>query len=275
MKPVRIKLSLILFALCLILAEGVKGQVGTTKLDKIYFGPKIGFQVMQPVFKDTDSLGLNIDREFSLGYVAGVALNYPASKRVSLHTELYYSREGRRLSGGIDDEFSNRSVYQQIDLPILIQTLFERRLVTWHIDVGGNFSYWLSGRSSLKSIELEEIGIDDIDYKIKFNEPGKTEENGVFVVNIAEPNRIQVGLDLAVGLTFGTLPGQIMSIDLKYTIGHSFLAKDRDIDVGLGEYFENFRSAQRILSLNVAYMFEFKMGAGRIGKTTNVKRKRR
>ena len=162
----------------------------------------------------------------------------------------------------------NDAIYHNIDFPLLFRISFERKVYDWYVSVGPNFSYWLGGKGVIKSDELDEFFIDQTNYKILFRKAGKEEVDGKLAVNLEEPNRIQVGLTFGVGAFFHTLPGQHFMVDLRYEIGHSFLGKDERVDVGIAEYFENFKSATRLISVNFGYVFEINMGAGQQGQTS-------
>ncbi len=251
--------------------EGKPG-IFSNILGKLYFGPKAGVHAYKSIFRDDNPLlldtALNLKSSYKFGYSTGLVLTYHVSDRFSVHSELYYSREGKKFSGGFEGKFSNNAIYHNIDFPILFRISFERKVYDWFLSVGPNFSYWLGGNGIIKSDELSEFFIDQSEYKILFRNPGKEEVDGKLAVNLEEPNRIQVGLTFGVGAFFHTLPGQHIMVDLRYEIGHSFLGKDENVDVGIAEYFENFKSATRLMSVNFGYVFEINMGAGQQGQTS-------
>ena len=247
-------------------------------LGKLYFGPKTGGHVYKAVFRDDNPLlldtALDLKSSYKFGYNAGVALTYHVSERFSVHTEIYYSREGKKFSGGLLGKFLNDAVYHNIDVPLLFRISFERKVYDWYLSVGPNFSYWLGGNGIIKSDELDEFYIDQTEYKILFRNAGKEEVDGKLAVNLEEPNRVQLGLTFGVGAFFHTLPGQHFMVDLRYEIGHSFLGKDERVDVGIAEYFENFKSATRLMSVNLGYVFEINIGEGKEGRSTINKKKK-
>ena len=90
-----------------------------------------------------------------------------------------------------------------------------------------------------------------------------------------EPNRLQVGLVIGGGIQFSNpinSHNDIFMIDLRYTLRHSWLGRDYEVDVGLDEYFEDFRTMEHIFSLSIGYMFEYNLGEERKGKTTKGKK---
>ena len=57
-------------------------------------------------------------------------------------------------------------------------------------------------------------------------------------------------------------------VDLRYTLRHSWLGRDYEVDVGLDEYYEDFRTMEHIITLNLGYLFEYNIGEERKGRTT-------
>ena len=234
----------------------------TDSLGQIHIGPKIGLQVLRPIYNKA-VLYENISPGPMLGYNAGIAFDYDANKMFSFYSELYYTRKGKRLSGGIKDQFENKAIYNYIELPVLARMTFHEnikgRVFEWHLNGGGLISYWISGRGQIRSFEFDETNVTVLNYTIGYKPKPEEIFDEEFVIYMEEPNRVQVGLILGGGLLFhnpSKSKKNIFMVDLRYTLRHSWLGRDCEVDGGLDEYYEDFRTMEHIITLNLGYLFE-------------------
>jgi hypothetical protein len=157
-------------------------------------------------------------------------------------------------------------------MPVLARMTWEgkikERYFKWYVNGGGTLNYWLAGNGYIKSYEYHEAAVEQLDYIIKFrSDPGNVRE-GEFTIYLPEANRVQVGLVVGTGLLLDFAQRRQLMIDLRYLLRHSWLGREYGVDVGLSEYYEDFRTLEHTLSLNVAYLFEYNFGDGRKGKST-------
>jgi hypothetical protein len=241
---------------------------------QIEFGPRAGIQTFIPIYKPAVEYK-DISVSPKIGYNAGIAFKYKANDLFSFYSELSYSRKGKLLTGGIKDRFKHDAVYNYLDLPVLMRMTFQQSIrgtvITWFVDGGGFVDYWLSGKGYIKSFELDESAIDEIDYKIKFKPKTSTGFDDVFTLYLTEPSRLQVGLMFDLGYIIPMYGDNSIQLILRYAFRQSWLARDHPVDVGLGEYAEDFRTMEHCLSFNAAYMFGYNFGENRKGKSTHGK----
>jgi len=236
---------------------------------QIMLGPKVSalYQTYnhedKSKFKDRD-----ITTDFDWGYNAGIVMIYRAQKKIGLQIEVLYASKNRKLSGGIEDEFSHEANYRYLEGAINFKYYFPRKTFTGYVYSGGRFSHWLSGKGEIYSYEFDESNTDASVYKILFDANDLDDEEGdIFIL---EPNRIQVGLDFGVGAMINTLHSKNkVMVDLGVQYGHSWLARDHDILVGVDEYREDFRASSISLAMSVSYLFRMDIGQGREGKSTS------
>lgn len=163
-------------------------------------------------------------------------------------------------------------------MPILYTAEFKAKLgrekvYKWYFGVGPTISYWLGGKGVLIHSDLNENVINppnyDLSYKITFKGDSLIESDEM---NIQEPNRIQLGLNAAVGLIFEPYGEHKIMVTARYAFGQSFLAKSGDGVFGLPGilYYEDelqVRSRELVLSLH--YYLDLKTDQRKKGKSTS------
>lgn len=248
---------------------------GSQSFAQVRFGPKVGIHAYAPMYSDA-ILSDSISVIPQVGFSAGIAMDYKINDRFSFYTDIAYSRKGKKLKGGIEDEFRHDAVYHYLELPVMLRVNFKgstnRGDFGWYLSGGGILSYWMSGKGTLKSFELIEIAIPDIKYDISFTPVEQSSNDGGNKLHLNEPNRVQAGLTFETGISLNFRRKQHLLIGLRYTYRQSWLGKDFDVDVGLAEYKEDFRTLEHILAISSAWFFEWNIGQGKKGKSTVKKR---
>lgn len=261
MKRIVVVLSLVFY-----LAEA-SGQVR--------YGPKLAFQTFAPGYSDA-FLSDSFKVVPKLGFNAGFTLDYTMNDQFAFQTEVVYSRKGKKITGGISNMFEHNAVYHYLEMPVMLRMNINRRNergpYQLYVAAGGFLSYWLAGRGTIKSFELDELAIPDITYKISYDTLGMSTTFTKNKIYLQEPNRIQVGLVVEFGWGIKVRHREHLMLGLRYNYRHTWLAHDSSIDVGLGEYKEDFRTLEHILSFNASYLFEWKIGEGKKGKSSVKKR---
>ncbi len=251
------------------------------------FGPKIGVSYYTTQYKSDEYLGdpnpsfERIKPGFDLGYQIGGIMTYQVKDNFALHTELLYTKSGKKLVGGKNNPgetegyFRHKASYHYLEVPFLFRKSYDNAKKTYKFywNVGGNFKYWLGGKGKIRSAEfMNDHGIaeyDEISYKLKFGYAEEQEDN---VIRLAEPNRVQLGLDFGVGFLLNMPhPKHMLMLDLKYQYGHSWFGNDHGIDVGLFEYYEDFRASNHTLTFSVGYILNQDRGEHKKGKSTQDK----
>jgi hypothetical protein len=87
-------------------------------------------------------------------------------------------------------------------------------------------------------------------------------------MNVAEPNRIQLGLNLASGLVLEPQPNQRILVLLRYELGHSFLAREGNGTFTPTYYQDVLQARNKGLRLSVSYLIDLKIENRKRGKST-------
>jgi hypothetical protein len=246
---------------------------------QILVGPVVGGQINGMVFDDksnNDIYKLKPMVNFHAG--ASIAFRALAQKRFFLQTSILYSQKGKLLESKTNESTRNETKYRYIDMPILYTAEFKAKLgrekvYKWYFGIGPTISYWLGGKGVLIHSDLNENIINppnyDLPYKITFRGDSLVESDEM---NIQEPNRIQLGLNAALGLIFEPYGQHKIMVTARYAFGQSFLAKSGDGIFGYpGDlYYEDelqVRSRELVLSLH--YYLDLKTDQRKKGKSTS------
>lgn len=206
-----------------------------------------------------------------VGYHVGADVSFRVQKRFFLNTSLLYSTKGKAESGKIDPLYNNTVVYKYIEMPIIYTAEFKgnfggAREFKWYVGVGPTVSYWLGGRGKLRSSDLMETSVRELDYKIVFHKnPEEVGDNEMVVQN---PNRIQLGVNLATGLVLEPVGFQKIIVMLRYEIGHSFLSGESNGVVSGVTYADDMRVRNHGFRLSLAYVVDLKTADRKKGKST-------
>lgn len=244
---------------------------------QLLIGPRAGLQVVSSIQGENDP---NLNFEPKLAYNVGIRSEFIFNHNISLLTEFYYSKKGKKVDI-IDGRLSHDAIYNHLDLPIAVKYTFRGKdsQPLWEpfIRFGGFLSYWVNGKGTLSGGELETFG--DIGYIVDFGENLKKGGR----MYIPDANRLQAGFDLGAGVLFTLADNQFLSTELDLNIGHSYLT-----DIGEAQYnqiisfSDNVQATNLVVALNVAYQFGFdlqkrekaKQESGKGGKQTKVKKQK-
>lgn len=150
-----------------------------------------------------------------------------------------------------------------------------------YFGAGPTVSYWLGGRGTLTSSDLNENTINppnyDLPYKITFKK--NPEEIPFGTMNVSDPNRIQLGLNVTAGIVFEPMQAQKFMVTLRYEAGHSYFSPDTDGDYGLEGtlfYEDDLQSRNQSAGISIFYFIDLKTEDRNRGKSTSkVKKKKR
>jgi Outer membrane protein beta-barrel domain len=238
---------------------------------QILIGPVVGPQLGWVSFEDKDQKKL-YTRTPVAGFHAGMGISFRVHKRFFLNGALLYSTKGKNLTGTGDELLKFKSRYRYIDLPMAYTVEFKSNVsktkaYKWYFGMGPHVSYWLSGKGSLENTQLSEILVNRIDYKIVYNqEPGEFEDNQM---NVPDPNRLQLGLNLSAGFVFEPLGYQKMMVNIRYEAGHSLFSRSGEGKFNLtNEYTDNLFTRNQGFRLSFAYLIDLKNEEKKKGKST-------
>lgn len=247
------------------------GQV----LGQVLIGPVAGPQLSWARFDDQD-IRDDYTLKPVLRYHAGAMISLRVNKRFFLHTSFLYSKKGKVIEGLIDKKLENRVTYNHIDIPILYTAEFKAKLggnrsFKYYIGGGPNLSYWLSGKGTISSTDIVEGGVSKINYKVVFKKP--LEDVAQNEMTIAEPNRLQLGLNIVTGMVLEPLGMNKIMLTLRYEIGHSFLGRTNGVFPAATDYTDVLQSRNSGIRLSVAYLVDLKTDQRKKGKSTINKKK--
>lgn len=260
--------SLFLIVLVMMLHLYADGQV--------LVGPVAGPQVSWISFNDKDNRDL-YRQSPTIGYHAGFGLSFRVHDRFFLHSALLYSQKGKRLDGKTDELLKFTARYHYIDMPLVYTVEFKQNLgrtkqYKWFFGLGPNVSYWLGGKGSLENTQLNEILVNRINYKIVYDKAeGEFSDNQM---NVNDPNRLQLGLNVSGGIVLEPLGYQKIMVTMRYEFGHSFLSPTSRGEFNLtNEYYDNMQVRPQGFRLSFSYLIDLKTDQSKKGKSTINKKK--
>jgi hypothetical protein len=223
---------------------------------QIFIGAKAGARtswLQYDDFADDD-----YEKSLFFGYSAGLTAAVKVQKRFTLQFDLMYAQNGKKINGVADPSLQNYAKYHYINTPIVYKLDFNGTLgdksFKWYVGAGPNVNFWLGGKGLLKSVELEEESIEELNYKIIFDsKPANPEFGGLYFEEI---NRVQVGLIASTGLVLEPMPGQSLIIDFRYEWGHSYMANEKGRFTNVTAYRDDLRARNQAIQISVAYVFD-------------------
>jgi len=245
---------------------------------QVLVGPVVGGQVNWMVFDDKDY------KEFYklnpiLNWHAGASVSFRAQKRFFLQTSFLYVQKGKSLEVKYDPEIRNEMKLRYIDIPILYTAEFKAKVAKnkvykWYFGAGPTISYWLGGKGVLlNNPDLNENLINppdyDLHYKIRFNKDSASVADDE--MNVREPNRIQLGINLSAGLVFEPMGKNKIMVNVRYAFGQSFLSRYGKGEFGFPGilfYQDELRVRSQEVVLSVHYLFDLQIDQRKKGKST-------
>lgn len=196
------------------------------------------------------------------GFNAGAVFSFQLKKRYFLHTELLYATKGRMVTGdlGLRDE----TTYNYVEIPLLYQIHFNGSLgatgqkkFKWYAGIGPNFSYWLGGKGTITHFEITDHDIPEIPYKLRFGERPVDDFGQSEFVYIEDARRIQVGINMGGGVWVEPMNNKKIMIDLRFELGHSWLAGAESADYVFPQKYSKTLEARNLgLRLSAMYLLQ-------------------
>jgi hypothetical protein len=241
---------------------------------QILVGPVAGPQVSWVSFDDKSNKDI-YSQTPTIGYHAGFGLSFRVRDRFFLHTALLYSQKGKRLDGKEDQLLKFSSRYRFIELPMVYTVEFKQNLgkskqYKWFFGLGPNVSFWMGGKGTLENTQLNEILVNRINYKIVYNKSAFADDE----MNVNDPNRLQLGVNVAAGVSLEPLGYQKVMISLRYEFGHSYFSPTSKGEFNLtNEYYDDLRVRMQGFRLSFSYLIDLKTEESKKGKSTINKKK--
>ncbi len=245
---------------------------------QILVGPTVGGQLNGMVFDNKDSKDLYKFKPM-FNWHAGASISFRAQKRFFLHTSFLYAQKGKLLESRDNAGTRNETRLRYIDVPILYTAEFNAKLgrdkvYKWYFGVGPTISYWLGGKGVLIHGDLNENAVNppnyDLHYKIVFNKDSASVTTTE--MNVREPNRIQLGLNISAGLIFEPFGQHKVMVNMRYAFGQSFLSRYGKGEFGFPGilyYEDDLKVRSRELVLSLHYFTDLKTDQRKKGKSTS------
>lgn len=251
-------------------------------LGQILIGPRIGGQMSWVSYDDDSQIKEHYDIEPLYGYFGGFTVAFRVRERFFLQTDFIYSRKGKVIEGTDDASKSDplleyRSITHHFDVPIIYRMDFkgsfgDNLAFKYFVGLGPNISYWWKGNGTMKSGELIENHIEELEYDVKFGNSGENQDPSVLVVQDA--NRVQLGINFATGLVLEPAGGGVYVVDFRFELGHSYLYKDAPAQFTDITFTDPAKGRNMGFRLGVAYLLDTKISQRKKGKSTGRNRRK-
>ena len=236
---------------------------------EVFLGPKLGFSIHKASFNFSEDEEI-FDQKLRVGYQIGGAFTMPLQNIFAFHTELYFTKKGKKTII-LENNLENQSSYYYLEAPVLLRLNFEGGAspagsYKFHFDIGPTLSYWLGGSGT--------VGLEGFKkYKVVFAKDTSAVA-GPDELMITGANRLQWGLNLGVGIEYPIVRKQTLFADVRYVIGHSNLIESEgSSSFDLFGYDDDLNVHYRQFVISVSYMFSYDWRLGLKGKSTIKKRK--
>ncbi len=223
----------------------------------------------------------------SLAYDGGLMGSLGVHKNFVLNAQLLYSYRTKHVEGvkgpNSDASFNFSSRMQYIELPIFYVLEFKSlngnsakhggriKTYNWFVGGGPTISYWMSGKSTLRSSNLIEINIDHVDYTTVFGSYNSSVTQPVTLNKeyISDANRFQFAINITGGLAFEPVGLHKIVTFAQLNLAQTFFAKS---DVSLPSLdVDVLRAKNHSFKISVAYLFDTKLETSKKGKSTKNK----
>ena len=233
---------------------------------KYSIGFRAGGTVNWASFRDKDQKD-TFSVKPSTGFTVGALVGFPLKNNYSVIIEGGFSQKSRILNEGL---LENHATYRFVDGSLLLRKAYKFQLgqnipAEWFFNIGPEVGYWLSGKGYFTAggpkypyhIEFEEVPDGDMKYLYY---------NGA--------NRLFFALVLGVGLKAPLKNKTAISAELRFISGHTNMGNNkyeyppREWYSSLLNYNDTMRVNLKVISLSVAYTYDFDKVEARKGKST-------
>lgn len=270
-KAPTLAISLFLLVSSVAFSQKTAAPAVAAKTSQILIGPIAGVNYSWTSFGERDDRS-DYSVNPVLGYHFGGHIAFKVRKRFFLHTSILYSTKGKVIKGKLDPLLNNKVQYNYIDVPIVYTIDFKRKLgggkeFKYFLGIGPNVSYWLGGKGTLYNNDLNENGLPEQDYKIVFKKDVST--LGDDRMNVATPNRFQLGLAFTAGIEFEPSGTNRIMLNVRYELGHSYLSREEDGVFPISiTYTDPLKIRSQGFRISLAYLIDLKVEQRKKGKST-------
>lgn len=204
----------------------------------------------------------------STGFNVGALIGFPLKNNYSVIIEGGFSQKSRTIKDFTLLE--NHSTYRFADGSLLLRKAYKFNLgknvpAEWFFNIGPEVGYWLSGKGYFTA------GGPKYPYQIEFD---KTPDGDMNYLYYNSANRVFFALVLGVGMKAPLRNNTAISTELRFISGHTNLGNNkyeyptREWYASLLNYDDTLRMNMKIISLSVAYTYDFDKVEARKGKST-------
>ncbi len=237
--------SIFPYVILFIVLAGASSNVNA----QTFIGLKAGGNATKISF-DSEVYKKFYDTNFKPGFTIGGVFFMENKEKYGLNVEFLYSVKGKSVDSHANDYMSNTATYQYLDFPILFRMKFNESRLKWFLQLGPEVSYWLSGRGKFKVYEPDRDVITTYEYTVNFGEPISSSE----YLNVeGEANRVQLGLAIGGGFTWKLERGNYLSLDLRYTFGHTFMGPFEGASIPNIGLVDNLEHTNNVASISAVY----------------------
>lgn len=242
---------------------------------QILVGPTAGLNYSWTSFDDKDLKDI-YDVSPVIGFHAGATVSFRVRNKFFLNTSLLYSTKGRKVKNNFDRLYNHEVRYNYIEMPIIYTfefkgTVSSGKQYKWYFGAGPNVSYWLGGKGTLSNSDLDEGNVSALHYHVVFDKDPELIRPHEMIVQ--DPNRIQLGLNIAAGFVFEPLGYQKIMLMVRYELGHSFMSRTGNGMFYNIAYQDEMKVRNQGFRVSLSYLVDLKVEERKKGKST-IKKKR-
>ncbi len=263
---------LILFVILGFCGQGISQKVYRVPNTQRYFvGIKGGLLASWSTFRDPDLKSTFSSTPIGGFHVAGL-INFSLKKNYSFQTEFGFSQMGRKVIFN-SGTWTNTSTYHFLDFSMMLRRSFRLKIgkdipANWYVNIGPNIKYWLNGSGNIVSLGSQS-------YTIAFSGTPKGEYDKLYYMDV---NRWIFGLDFGLGANLGTLKGQQVMAEVRFTYGQTYLGNKNSVtssSINLLGYDDSLLFNLKVISVTLAYTLDFYTGQSKMGKSNFEKSKKK
>lgn len=241
--------------------------VNIAHAQKYSLGFRAGGTVNWASFRDKDQKD-TFSIQPSMGFNVAALIGFPLKNNYSVIIEGGFSQKSRAMKDFTLLE--NHSTYRFVDGVLLLRKAYKFNLgknvpAQWHFNIGPEIGYWLSGNGYFTA------GGPKYPYRIEFD---KVPDGDMNYLYYNSANRVLFGLVLGVGMKAPLKNNTAISTELRFTSGHTNLGINkyeyptREWYASLLNYEDTLRMNMKVISISVAYTYDFDKVEARKGKST-------
>jgi hypothetical protein len=214
---------------------------------------------------DKEDFSTNI----KFGFSAAAIIQFPLKSRFDLHSDFGFALRGRNILFN-NDTWENNATYSYAEGTMLLRRSFHLQIERdvpgdWYLGIGPRITYWINGHGKVTSGGSYKY---DVYFEPAPDEPTEPDFNKMSLTDI---NRWLFGLDIAVGLAAPIRQTERIVTEVRFTSGHTYFGeKNSAFNRTLG-FTDNLRTNEKVISLNVAYVFDFDLRESKKGRSTKDK----